>query len=127
MMRFRDFFRRGRGDNLRTYATPAEGDQLILDHLREAGADLTQPREVLQYLYFPTEAAAHEAAEAVRAYGYDVEVRPSATDDARNPWLTLATAELVVDEGWVAAMRPQLEAIASLGGGEYDGWEAAAE
>ena len=125
-MRFRDFFRRGRG-HLPTYDTPAEGDQLILGQLRTAGADLTQPREVLQYLYFPTEAAADEAADALRAYGYEVKVRPSATDAAANPWLALATAELVVDEAWVAAMRPQLEAIASAADGEYDGWEAAAE
>ena len=126
-MGWRDFLGR-RGRRPATYKTPAEGDSLILAQLRSLGADLSRPREVLQFLYFPSEDAATEAAEALRGYGYRVEVN-APDDDTRglaNPWSVVATGEFVVDEQWVDAMRPQLQAIASLGGGAYDGWEAAA-
>ncbi|MBD0330236.1 MAG: hypothetical protein ICV64_09050 [Thermoleophilia bacterium] len=41
-------------------------------------------------------------------------------------WGVVAEIHTVV-ERWLADMRPQLEAIAGANGGEYDGWEAAAD
>jgi hypothetical protein len=121
-MGFRDLFRRR---SPKRYSTPAEGDRLILEQLRELGGDLSRPRHVLQYLYFPTEAAALGAAETLRATGYDVDVR--APGEGMAQWGAIAEAHVVVDEAWVGEMRPRLDAIAAANGGDYDGWEAAAD
>jgi regulator of RNase E activity RraB len=104
-------------------STPGEGDRLILDQLRNHGADLTQPREVLHYSYFADRAAADAAAGAMRDAGYRVTVEESASGDGT--WLALATAELIVDESTVDSTRARFEGIAAEHGGDYDGWEAA--
>jgi hypothetical protein len=108
--------------------SPADGDQLIVQQLRLLGADLSRPREVLHFVYFPTREDAEDAASELRGEGYTVEVEPSADSDQGppNPWLALARNETVVDEATVAALRPRFEALAAARSGEYDGWEAAA-
>jgi len=121
-MGLKDLFRRGRR---RAYSTPAEGDRLILDQLRELGADLDRPRHVIQFLYFPDERSARGAAETLAVGGYDVEVRPPTGEIEQ--WAAIAETDTVVNESWLAEMRPRLEAIAEANGGEYDGWEAAAD
>jgi hypothetical protein len=121
-MGLKDLFRRGRPA---TYSTPAQGDRLILDQLREIGADLSRPRHVVQFLYFPSEAGARDAAETLAASGYDVDVRPPA--EGIEQWAAVAETHAVVDEAWVDEMRPRLEAVAHANGGEYDGWEAATD
>ena len=132
-MSFRRLFRQSddddERDDLPTYRDQAEGDRLVLAQLRKAGADLAIPREVVQYLYFPTEDAARTASRSLSALGYSVDVDASADadEDPPNPWLALARAEMVVDEKWVTEMRPKMEEIAGASGGEYDGWEAAAD
>jgi regulator of ribonuclease activity B len=101
----------------------AGGDRLVLDQLRRAGADLSQPREVLHYAYASTRDGADALAAAVRGDGYDVEVRDSATGGPR-PWLVLATAQRVVDEQTAEAATRRFTELAGEHGAEYDGWEA---
>jgi hypothetical protein len=105
--------------------SPVDGDRMILDQLRELGADLSRPRHVMQFLYFPSDAAARRAAATLGAGGYQVEVRPPV--EGFEEWVAVAETHVVVDAAWVDEMRPQLEAIALEGGGTYDGWEAAAD
>ena len=126
-MGLKDFFRRSptRNSTLARYSTPAEGDELILHHLRELGADLNRPRHVIQFLYFPDEVGARGAAKALQVSGYDVEVRPP--EEEISEWRAVAETHAVVDEAWVEGMRPRLEAVAHANGGTYDGWEAAAD
>jgi hypothetical protein len=121
-MGLKDLFRRRQGA---TYSTPAEGDRLILDRLRELGADLSRPRHALQFLYFPDEAGARGAAETLAASGYEVDVRPPG--EGIEQWSAVAETQTVVDERWTDEMRPRMEAIAHANGGDYDGWEAAAD
>lgn len=122
-MGFLDRFRQPAED-----VSPADGDQLIVQQLRLLGADLSRPREVLHFVYFPTKEDADSAAKELRGEGYEVEVQPSADADTQppNPWLALARKDAVVDEGTVSVMRPRFEALAAARSGEYDGWEAAA-
>jgi hypothetical protein len=122
-MGFLDRFRHPAED-----VSPADGDQLIVHQLRLLGADLSRPREVLHFVYFPTKEDAEDAAAELRGEGYAVEVQPSADADTNppNPWLALARKDTVVDEGAVIDMRPRFEALAAARSGEYDGWEAAA-
>ena len=111
-----------------TYRTPAEGDKLILKQLSKMGADLEQPREVLNYLYVPTLEASHQACAALREEGYEVAEREAANaaNNPPNPWLVLATKTMIVDAQSVDEMRNKFEKIAAEAHGEYDGWEAAA-
>ena len=108
------------------FNTPDEGDRLILDELRSLGADLSQPREVLHYLYVPTEAAAAEASQQARDQGYTTEVLPAAEQAGPHPWLVLATTDEVLSVESARSSREAFTEIATTHGGEYDGWEAGA-
>ncbi len=102
------------------------GDRMVIEQLRQGGADMTRPREVRHYLYLPTERAANDAAEELRRSGYRSEVRPAAGPPGPNPWLVLATIEQVVDGDAIGPARRLFTRLATDAGGEYDGWEAAA-
>jgi len=107
------------------YDTPDEGDRLIIEQLRGMGADLSEPREVLHYLYLPTREAADAAGDALSPRGYAVDVRPAAGPPGPNPWLCLATIEEVVSVESARTSRETFTALAATHGGGYDGWEAA--
>lgn len=125
-MGFFDFLKRP-SDRPDPRAAPERGDRAILKELRRAGANLSRPREVVHYLYFPTQVAAEKAAMRLRGEGYAIDVRPAANADEGppNPWLLEARTHMVVDETTVEPMRQMFESLAAAGAGEYDGWEAA--
>jgi hypothetical protein len=108
---------------------PEKGDQQVLKQLRRLGANLSRPREIIHFLYFPTQVAAERASHHLRGEGYMIDVRPAANaaDNPPNPWLMEARVIAVVDESTVQPMRQKFEDLAESGGGEYDGWEAAAD
>ena len=108
---------------------PEKGDKQVLRQLRRLGANLSRPREVVHFLYFPTQVAAEQASHQLRGEGYMIDVRPAANaaDNPPNPWLMEARNYTVVDESNVQAMRERFEGLAEAGGGEYDGWEAASD
>ena len=62
-------------------------------------------------------------AETPVASGYEVEIRPPG--EGIEQWSAVAETQTVVDERWTDEMR--MEAIAHANGGDYDGWEAAAD
>jgi regulator of RNase E activity RraB len=106
-----------------------EADRAVMGQLRYLGADLDQPREVIHYLYLPTADASQKAAQALRLEGYEVEEK-AACDAAKkppNPFLVLATSEIVLNPWAVRQFRQLFEQLASHFCGEYDGWEAAAQ
>lgn len=116
-MGLRDLFRGKTTDSV-------QRDQLVIDALREHGVDLSKERDTRFYLYFPTKDAAETVARELRGGGFAVEVRRSAADD--DTWLALASRDMVVGQAPIAAARVLFERRAAEGGGEYDGWEAAA-
>jgi hypothetical protein len=124
----RDFFR-PRADRSDESAPPKDPDQAVLKQLRKIGANLSRPREVIHFLYFPTQVAAEKAATQLRGEGYAIDVRPAANagESLPNPWLMEARIHAVVDETTIAPMRARFESLADAGSGEYDGWEAAAD
>ena len=109
----------------KTVASPAEQDRLVLLQLEGRGANLTRPRHVLHYLYFGDEAHARSAAHDIDGAGYEVTISPP--DDTVAEWSVRAEATRVVDETTVDAFRAWFERVAAEHGGEYDGWEAAAQ
>lgn len=92
----------------------------MLDNLVSKGDTLRAVRPVSHYLYFPSEAAAREAAATLEEEGYKTEVQPGA--DNKN-WLTLATQDLAPTVQAIASTRSEMESLADSLGGEYDGWE----
>lgn len=126
-MGFLDFLKR-KADEPAPPATRAERDRVVLRQLRKAGANLSRPREVVHFLYFPTQVAAEKAGIGLRGEGYAIDVRPAANaaENPPNPWLMEARIHAIVDEATVEPMRSKFEDLAAAGSGEYDGWEAAA-
>ena len=115
-------------DRLLTTRAPASGadtDRLVLRQLEGLGADLTQARHVLHFLYFSTEAEARGAADGIEKGGYEVTVTPP--DENVAQWSVRAEATRVVDATTVAGFRESFERVATACQGEYDGWEAAAQ
>jgi regulator of ribonuclease activity B len=102
-----------------------ELDLLILQQLRGKGAKLALPRHVLHFVDCPDEESARAAADDVEAIGFDATVE--APTGGGSMWTVRGEAMRVVDETTVATHRRQFERIADAFGGEYDGWEAAAE
>ena len=104
--------------------TPAsDQDHVVLDQLRQNGADLSKPTELLFYVYAPTRDGAKRVAAGIRSDSLKSEVREAATGDGT--WLCLVTGNLVPSLERVKSIGSQLTALAAAVGGEYDGWEAA--
>lgn len=99
-------------------------DAQVIDQLRKAGADLRQPRDTVHYLYFQREDGANIAAERLREHGLTAAVQPAAAGS--DPWLVKANHDLIVTAESIREIRLVAEDAATAGGGDYDGWEAAA-
>ena len=99
-----------------------EADRQTLNALRNAGADLTRPTEVNFYLYFPTQAAATNAAAQAQTPELPARVMPGA--DGKS-WLCFVSGTMVPTELAIRAASTRLQAVAAALGGDYDGWEAA--
>jgi hypothetical protein len=103
--------------------TPQEADALVLRQLAGLGADLTRPRHVVHYLYFPGEQQARAAADVVADAGYSIVVEPPT--DRIAEWCVKADTTRVVNAVTVEAFRAWFEQVAAEHEGEYDAWEAA--
>jgi len=101
-----------------------EGDGAVIEQLRSAGADMSQPREVRYYLYLPTVADAEEVAVEADNGARSIRVEPAATGD---DWLVFIVETIVVDDATMAARRNEFHGLVDSRGGTYDGWEAAAQ
>jgi hypothetical protein len=119
-MGFLDRFRSKSGPE-----TTADVDDLLLRQLAGLGADLSQPRHVLHYLYFGDEASATAAERQVANAGYETTLTPP--DENIAQWSLRAETHGVINSSTIEEIRTLFETAARDNGGEYDGWEAAAE
>ena len=120
-MGLRDLLKRGDKS-----AVTDEGDRRVIEQLGAAGADLSQPREVVHYIHLPSREAAEAFAPMVANQGYQPQIHepaPESADDSR-PWTVAATGVLVVTDEAVAVARRSFTELAAEYGGAYDGWEA---
>jgi hypothetical protein len=108
----------------RTPPKVQSGDDLVIEQLVKAGADLSRPRDTVHYLYFPSEQGANVAAERLRAHGLTTIVKPAASGN--DPWVLIANHDFVVNSDSIRELVAVAEEAARAGGGDYDGWEAAA-
>ena len=123
-MSLRDLLKRGD----RPAEPEVDADRQVIEHLRAAGADLTQPREVVHHVHLPSREAAEAFAPMVANHGYQPQIHepaPESADDSR-PWTVAATGVVVVTDEAVAAARRSFTELAAEYGGIYDGWEASA-
>ena len=105
-------------------------DLQVVGQLTQMGADLKAPRHTIFYLYFPAQATATAAADALRAAGMAVTVGPMPEDylaehpDAPNPWrVTAERSDKALVPDFLRDMIDHCAAVAEEFGGEYDGWE----
>ena len=100
-------------------------DIALLGQMMKQGADLTQPRHALYYLYFPSRDAAATGAVEGRAAGYACEVRvPLAAYPGK--WsLVCERRDAVLSITGVRNADDLFQGIADRLDGEFDGWEAA--
>jgi hypothetical protein len=97
-----------------------DGDRLAVEELLR-NSSRNSVHKLKHYLYFPSKRAARKAAAKLREQSFGVEERLGA--DGVN-WLVLARQDVVPSPELVATVRATLEQMATMGGGEYDGWEA---
>ena len=98
-------------------------DLMVLEHLVEAGADMTAPRHVIHYLYFRSQAEARAAGRTVEAQEFAVEVR--SPDEGMTGWAVVCELHgCVLTNDAVRDNTDFFEALAESFHGDYDGWEA---
>jgi regulator of ribonuclease activity B len=116
-------WRQGRVRAVQRVRDAFEADTLVLAHLAQLGCDPRLPRECRHYVYVPAELGARAVAASLNAAeGWDAEV-----EEVHDTWLVTATTVTGLDDGVVRGTRARLERLAYDHGGEYDGWEAAAD
>ena len=103
--------------------TPQEADALALRQLEGRGADLSQARHVIHFLYFDSEGDARAAAEVLGKSSWGVAV--DAPSKTMLQWCVRADGYRVLGSETIAAFRARFEHLANDHAGEYDGWEAA--
>lgn len=92
--------------------------------LIEAGADMTQPRHVLYFSYFPDQATAERAGAATEARGFQWSEREPTPEYADQWPLVCELHDVVLDIDRVRDNTDYFEALAAEHGGDFDGWEA---
>lgn len=122
-------FRRRRRDEVDPDARAPESgvkykDLAVVGQLLNHGADLSEPRHALYFLYFGTEAAATEAAGRAAERGFEVDVREPLPEYPDQWSLICQMHDVVLDLPTVREHGDLFEDLAARGGGEYDGWEA---
>ena len=100
-------------------------DIALLGEMMKQGADLSQPRHALYYLYFGTREAAETAAVDGGGAGYSCEVRDPLPQYPGQWSVVCERPDAVLDIAGVRAADDLFQGIADRLEGEFDGWEAA--
>jgi hypothetical protein len=95
----------------------------VVKSLLNMGADLTQPRHVVFYLYFSRKSNAVAAAKVLRRRGHQVSVHEPWEKIPQ--WATIAeTRNRAIIPNFLRETVDVCEALADRHDGEFDGWEA---
>ena len=115
-------FGRRRKSQLGPYESARPEDVLVLAALVNAGADLSQPRHVLHFIYdYPDEASAQQATTALP--GWEATTAPP--PEGYNTWsVTFERQGYVLTPDNVTTDAAAFLRVAAETGGRYDGWEA---
>jgi len=102
-------------------------DLELMGQMMKLGANLALPRHALYYLYLPSPETAEAGAEEGRTAGYTCEVREPLPENPGQWTLLCERPDAVLDPKGVIAADDLFQGIADRLGGDFDGWEAAAE
>jgi len=100
-------------------------DIALMGQMIQQGADLTQPRHALYYLYFGDPRTAQAGATEGRDAGYTCEVREPLPEYPGQWSLVCERQDALVDIDGVRTADDLFQGIADKHGGDFDGWEAA--
>jgi regulator of RNase E activity RraB len=99
-------------------------DRLVVHQLFNHGADLSQPRHVIYYLYFANEDAAIQAALEASRRSFHVTINEPSPEDP-SQWSVISEGhDIVIDPATVLANGDFFDDLADRLDGDYDGWEA---
>lgn len=95
-------------------------DAQVIEQLRIAGSDLSQPHDIDFFFYFPSRAQANAAVSDLVRLGYSI--AESAVSSREGEWHVHATRRMVPALGSMSESTRLLEELSAKHGGEYDGW-----
>ncbi|SRR6266571_2579120 len=93
-------------------------DRAILEQLRKAGLDLSNPFHIRHIFSAPTGDAARGLQQELESRG----LKPELTEESGR-WKIALPEELVLEESSMAAKRAEFQSLAGNFGGAYAGWE----
>lgn len=97
----------------------------VVESLAENGDDLSQPRRVDHWAYFPTEHSREQFVKQVASEGFAITLSEVEEPDAEFRFRAHLIRRDRVDLDTIDALAIDLYLRATNCGGEYDGWEAA--
>lgn len=100
-------------------------DLALLGAMMQQGADLTQPRHALYFLYFGDRTTADVGAAEASGAGYACEVREPSPESPGQWPVVCERHDVVLDPPSVIAADDLFQGIADRLAGDFDGWEAA--
>jgi hypothetical protein len=111
-----------------SYTDEDDADRQVLNQLIQLGSDLRKERHSIHYFYFETEAGADEARKELARMQFEARAGAQLeSEPTSRRWPVIAERTEVIDEKVIRILRKPLTEIAKRHGGEYDGWEAAAD
>ncbi len=102
----------------------SRADLEVVSQMVKHGADMSQPRHVLYYSYFPTADAARTAALAAEQRLFMVQVSEPSPEQSDRWRMLCERKSAVLSEGVIKENSEFFSMLARQGRGEYDGWEA---
>ncbi len=96
----------------------------LVDKLAESGDDLSQPRDIDHFAYFPSQHAREQFLKEVGGEGFSVKLTEAKEPDAEFRFGVQLTRRDRVDLESIDGLAIDLFVRASACGGEYDGWGA---
>lgn len=105
-----------------------DGDDQLLQMLRQLSIDLSKPREVNFYFIFPSEPNAAKAAELLCSFKFEPEVYKIPLPwwkrfFAKPDWCITFTKQFEISEANMKRLTSEFQKIAEACNGSYDGWE----
>jgi regulator of ribonuclease activity B len=122
-------FRRGRDDEPvdMNERSPQLGlrykDLVVMDQLMKNGADLTEPRHVIYYVYAPNEETAQTMRQEAETGGYSVSVREPLSEFP-GQWAVTCETHAATSPDFVREADDFFQGLEDRHFAEYDGWEA---
>lgn len=101
------------------YPDDANGD--ALRRMAAQGDDLTRPRNIDFTVVFVDESSAQQFAKHFRAFGHEVSVEKTGTDE-EFPWDAVVVKQMIPTHDGITNFENLLQTVASGWGGHNSGW-----